>query len=492
MKKYHINPETGRPNQCTATVYACKYAVAGEIPEHYDSKEEARAAYEKQMKDKTFENSLKKTQKVEKSVSNVNDEGETIKPYSVKYTIPAENYHKAVALIDKLNTRLEKAGISDRFEYTETEREIEERIDGFKIVRPYHDFEINTPTISLQNEGKTYTFEAVMSREGDGIVTRAGRGVELQGWKPDNLVCDHCGHKRPRNKTFIIKDPNGERKQIGSTCVSAYLGVKVNGLWALELDPLEKEGSSWGSMTAAPKHSTKDILSLALVASNMGESFISNKKAEEWGTKSTADMVNWIMRPEEEADEFNPNQISKEEYRQRATQIKENGQVDEFLEKLKKIDVNSDYTSNLNVLSNSEYIPFKSRKLLVSGIVAVKKAEWEEERKKKQAEAAKAHKENFTPGHFGKVNEKIEKGTSLTLEDCRPYSSYDYYGNPITKYRIVAKDSEGHQVMWFSANEVEDKKGSEIKLSSGSVKEHGKYKDVDQTVLTRVRMMKKK
>lgn len=48
-KKYHISPETGRPNQCTATVRGCKYATDGEMPEHYDSKEEARAAAEKNL-----------------------------------------------------------------------------------------------------------------------------------------------------------------------------------------------------------------------------------------------------------------------------------------------------------------------------------------------------------------------------------------------------------------------------------------------------------
>lgn len=46
-KKYHINPETGRPNQCTATVRGCAYAQGDLIPEHYDSKEEAQLAYEK-------------------------------------------------------------------------------------------------------------------------------------------------------------------------------------------------------------------------------------------------------------------------------------------------------------------------------------------------------------------------------------------------------------------------------------------------------------
>ena len=49
-RRYHINPKTGRPNICHAkTPERCIYAKDGQIPEHYDSKEEAREAYEKQM-----------------------------------------------------------------------------------------------------------------------------------------------------------------------------------------------------------------------------------------------------------------------------------------------------------------------------------------------------------------------------------------------------------------------------------------------------------
>lgn len=48
-RKYHISPETGRPNLCTATVKGCKYAENGQEPEHYATKEEAREAYSKKM-----------------------------------------------------------------------------------------------------------------------------------------------------------------------------------------------------------------------------------------------------------------------------------------------------------------------------------------------------------------------------------------------------------------------------------------------------------
>lgn len=51
--RYHINPETGEPNICTATVRGCKYSVNGQVPEHYKSKEEARKAFERQMMEET-------------------------------------------------------------------------------------------------------------------------------------------------------------------------------------------------------------------------------------------------------------------------------------------------------------------------------------------------------------------------------------------------------------------------------------------------------
>lgn len=44
MASYHINPETGNPGICRTTPDRCPYGKEGAL--HYDSKEEARAAYE--------------------------------------------------------------------------------------------------------------------------------------------------------------------------------------------------------------------------------------------------------------------------------------------------------------------------------------------------------------------------------------------------------------------------------------------------------------
>lgn len=56
-EKYHINPETGRANQCNAKI-KCRF---GADTKHYASKEEARGAYEKTMKKETVSKPLKKT-----------------------------------------------------------------------------------------------------------------------------------------------------------------------------------------------------------------------------------------------------------------------------------------------------------------------------------------------------------------------------------------------------------------------------------------------
>lgn len=57
MPKYHISPDTGRPNICRAID---KCPIGGE---HYDSKDEARSGYEAQQSGNTFNSVSKKSKK---------------------------------------------------------------------------------------------------------------------------------------------------------------------------------------------------------------------------------------------------------------------------------------------------------------------------------------------------------------------------------------------------------------------------------------------
>ena len=60
MTKYHVNPDTGRPNICRAKI-KCDF---GENTPHFSSKEAAREGYEKQMAEETISDSFSKSPKL--------------------------------------------------------------------------------------------------------------------------------------------------------------------------------------------------------------------------------------------------------------------------------------------------------------------------------------------------------------------------------------------------------------------------------------------
>lgn len=125
---YHINPETGRPGECTASVRDCKYSANGETIEHYRSLDEAFEAYEKQMasktvptlkKEKTENNNIVDAEVVENSGSILEVEEDEIKSeqtpklsapkappveYRASDAVDIVEPEKALTLVDDLST----------------------------------------------------------------------------------------------------------------------------------------------------------------------------------------------------------------------------------------------------------------------------------------------------------------------------------------------------------------------------------------------------
>lgn len=67
-ERFHINPETGRVNKCTAQPGNCRY---GAETKHGATKEEARALYEQQMEEHTVAPPVTKSGKLSKAVAGV-------------------------------------------------------------------------------------------------------------------------------------------------------------------------------------------------------------------------------------------------------------------------------------------------------------------------------------------------------------------------------------------------------------------------------------
>ncbi|MFE7421113.1 hypothetical protein [Rhodococcus sp. NPDC057529] len=79
----------------------------------------------------------------------------------------------------------------------------------------------------------------------------------------------------------------GEITQVGASCITLFLGVKVAGLWTLEYDLDEHlpalGGQRWGEPTVGEDRSlhTLDTIALALAFSDGGRGYVSRARARD-------------------------------------------------------------------------------------------------------------------------------------------------------------------------------------------------------------------
>lgn len=493
---YHFNPETGRTGKCDAEI-KCRFADSfdGEPP-HFATADEARAAYEAYTGETKgwFADAVKNCQKALEDDSSVgnHEAGDDAKadespeqdlPVTSEsdlnhqtfaehdgpssYTVPAGAVNDARKLIDRANKKLERAGISERFEVTEEPISVEfVNGRGFKEKRDYVVMHLNHPSISYAG----YKFLAVIDKEDNGLIVRTGHNVELNGWRPESQACEHCGQKRHRSKTYLVEGPDGERHQIGSTCVEAYLGVKPEGLWTVGSNPLKKMDRDNVGYSGGFTPSIREVIGLSLALSNNGEKFTSKSKAMDYGTNSTADDVELFMSsPRGAAGASERARIAR-----LAEQYEADGSVDRVLKAAREIDGNNDYCANLRTIANNDYVTSRSLGIAVSAVGV-------DFRNRQKASKPKG----WASGFMADVGTKVS-GRKLTVVRNKQVDNWQY--NKTQSY-ITLKDDEGHQVFWRASKYIDLKAGEEVELTGGTVKSHGKnkYDDSDQTVLTRVK-----
>lgn len=387
---------------------------------------------------------------------------------------------EAITSIEKANRRLERAGIDERFTYT-----VEESVRTFKNDtggerhEPWVTLTLNEPALSYGG----YRFLAAVDKEEGGLVTRTAPGVSLDGWRPEEMLCEQCGRKQHRGKTYIVEGEDGQRKQLGTTCVDAFLGVKPTGLWALGFDPLENiktgdddeegGGTSWEKQVQP----VKETLALALALSDGGKAFVSRSRAEAWGYSITPTSAlisdHLYVEPKNEQERTERDAAAK-----LAEQYLADGTVDRLIDVVRSdVDTASDWGGNLHVALNGEWVSNKQVGLLASSLTV-----WASHQKR---EAEKANPP--TPGFTGPVGHKL-KGSAATVTKVRHITEYDQYSRrDVTKSMVVMRDPEGHEMTWYASSRQNLEAGQRITFLSGSVKAHGEYQGVDQTKLTRVK-----
>jgi len=448
----HVNMETGERGPCDARVRNCPFGSEN----HFTSDEAAEAHYHA-------------SQKAFPKITKPRKTGDP-----VTYDIAAGRLEQAKNAIDKANRRLERSGVPERFTY-ESESYFLPLNEG-KRAEPRVRLTINTPSVKFDD----YTFLAVVEKADKGFVVKSATNVELSGYSPDDMRCEGCGRSIARHKTYLVRDAEGKMLQVGSTCVKGFFGVKPEGLWALTFDPIEKleEDPEWSQATdpgsmAVPAEET---MAYALAISNGGDNFVSGNSAYYSGGNSTADAVkNQLFGVNNDAEAI--------AIQERMEHYLKNGEAKALIKRLKNLDKSTDYGRNLSVISEGDYVRPEHLNLFVSGVSVLAREKREEAKRKEREELGG----DATPGYAGAVGEKL-KGRKFKVYSVKRMDGRDYYGNTQERTKVVFRDENNHEVIWWANKSIEANPGDEIEVTSGSIKDHGSYNNVDQTTVTRLRV----
>ena len=390
------------------------------------------------------------------------------------YAIPASATEAAKARIEKANRRLARAGIDERFTFELSEPYVTKAGDPPREMF-YRDMTLSHPAISYGG----WQFVAAVDHLETGALVRSVPGVELDGWRPEVSECDHCGTTRRRSATYLVEHEDGSRKQVGSSCMADFLGVKPAGLWALGFDPLaESEDDGWLSGTAYTADyasESLEVLAVALAVTDGGSDYVSRQASEWRGTPSTADAVRHQLYGG--ARESAQERLRRARLAELAEQYLRDGTAEKVLEYAREMDGTGDYAANMRVLAAGEHVDFKHTALLASAVAGW--ARDNDRRKVREASAAA-----YVPGHLAPVKEKVT-GHTAVVEKVVALDSYVPGG--VGGSLVIMRASTGHTLKWKASTRQDLSAGDKIAFTGGTVKAHEEYNGQDQTVLTRVK-----
>lgn len=138
--------------------------------------------------------------------------------------------------VDKINRRAARLGLEPvnlTVSPPRTELVTDPDTDDTYVIE-VADVTVDVPSICLDG----WEFLGRIDHNEGLVAARPGCNVPLAPFT-DEATCEHCGLDRDRNVTYVVRHEDGTIRQVGSTCLDDFLGIKVNlHVWhaALKLD----------------------------------------------------------------------------------------------------------------------------------------------------------------------------------------------------------------------------------------------------------------
>ena len=408
-------------------------------------------------------------------------------------TFAASRLEDFKSKIAKINGKIKRAGGTDVYHPTYTsEWRNEVTKTGLTVAIEYVTATWEAKRISLGR----FTFVASLVPEEAGMTVHTAPGQSLEGWtRPaaDDQTCQHCNTVRNRSRMYVVRDDtDGSLIQLGHNCIALYTGMEPKGLWQLTVDEdLEdwahgpsSDGGGGGSF--APYLVINEVLGLAYALSDQGRAYISRAKAQEWNKDSTAQQVNiavnGLFPSAAEAQRYGGDVArERERYLDAIADGKEYAADEKLIAGIRAaaetLSAGTDYADNVAIILAAESGIVSPRNMgTLASLVSVYRRNLERDAERKAAASTAVQ------GFVADVGVRV-KNLTLTLTTVKTWE-----GDYGTTTFIVGRDEAGRIVVWKASRYLDLNPGDTLHLSAATVKEHGNFNGVDQTIVTRAKI----
>ena len=375
-----------------------------------------------------------------------------------RYVVHEGNLERLEKKVARLNSAARKLGCREievqivGEEYRKVELE-----DGREAYRRFVVVEVQGEAPQLNG----WSFVATIQHEPEGNIIRALPGEHVpEYFRTAPRKCDHCQQVRLRKDTYIVRNAEGQFKQVGRNCLKDFLGHADPHAYAEYLENLQDVllTTTWEQVAGGEEYwDIREYLKTVLAVIRE-HGWTSRSRAEAEGFPSTAEIARTLfLGPRPDLSRVLARLTEKEP---QADQL-----IDRALEWIRGLEPQNDYLHNLKVACSQDLMNPRNYSLVASLIPAYKKATVSEGQQQRRPESK----------HVGKVGEKVE----VLVKVLRTMPLDGAWG--ITTLHIM-EDREGNELVWFaSTTELEEGRWYRLR---GRVKKHDEYRGRKRTVLT--------
>ena len=346
-------------------------------------------------------------------------------------------------------------------------------------------------TINVEGIAEINGYEIV------GLIEPYGNGNVIKPMKEGAIIperfrhtdctCEHCNIKRARSQLLIVHNiENDTYKQVGKSCLKLYSGglnAAAVASWYNELKELEESDGFIGSGCKYYR-SIEEILEYTIPIINKIGYFNSDSRLP---TKYLVSIMMQRKMKSERVRELNKemaiNNISVE-FDKTDFEVTDTleSHVKEIINYYKSLEDKSDFVHNIKLFLQDEYVEVKNTGFIVYLPEGYRRAKEREAERREREEREKKVRNNV---HFGTEKQRY-KGVEYT--GVYYISCYLTEFGETYIYRIALKS--GEFITWKTQKWLCNDKGEILVKENGTVdftvKEHSYYKNVAQTIVTRV------